>query len=67
VSVIVPRAEIADVAAVAAHYDELDELYRSLWGTNLHHAYWITCASAYLPQSNERSRRTSRQFGYFSP
>ena len=38
---IVPRAEIADVAAVAAHYDELDDLYRSLWGTSLHHGYWI--------------------------
>ena len=39
---IVPRAEIADVAAVAAHYDDLDDLYRSLWGTSLHHGYWIT-------------------------
>ena len=39
---IVPRAEIADVAAVAAHYDDLDDLYRSLWGINLHHGYWIT-------------------------
>jgi tocopherol O-methyltransferase len=39
--VIVP-AESADVAAVAAHYDDLDDLYRSLWGTNLHHGYWIT-------------------------
>jgi len=38
---IVPRAEI-DVSAVAAHYDELDDLYRSLWGTHLHHGYWIT-------------------------
>ncbi len=39
---ITPRAEVADVAAVAAHYDDLDELYRSLWGTSLHHGYWIT-------------------------
>lgn len=39
---IVPRAEVADVAAIAAHYDDLDDLYRSLWGTNLHHGYWIT-------------------------
>lgn len=38
---IVPR-EIADAALVAAHYDELDDLYRSLWGTNLHHGYWIS-------------------------
>ncbi len=39
---IVPRAGTADLAAVAAHYDDLDELYRSVWGTNLHHGYWIT-------------------------
>ncbi|HKY08189.1 MAG TPA: class I SAM-dependent methyltransferase [Candidatus Binatia bacterium] len=39
---IVPRAEVADTADVAAHYDDLDELYRSLWGTSLHHGYWIT-------------------------
>jgi cyclopropane fatty-acyl-phospholipid synthase-like methyltransferase len=41
-SMIVPRAEVADVAAVAAHYDDLDDLYRGLWGTSLHHGYWIT-------------------------
>jgi tocopherol O-methyltransferase len=40
--VIIPRAEVADIAAVAAHYDDLDDLYRSLWGTSLHHGYWIT-------------------------
>ena len=39
---IVPRAGISDPAAVAAHYDELDDLYRSLWGINLHHGYWIS-------------------------
>ena len=39
---IVPRAEIADITAVAAHYDDLDDLYRSLWGTSLHHGYWLT-------------------------
>jgi tocopherol O-methyltransferase len=40
--VIVPTADIADLAAVAAHYDDLDDLYRSFWGTSLHHGYWIT-------------------------
>jgi cyclopropane fatty-acyl-phospholipid synthase-like methyltransferase len=39
---IVPRAGVADGAAVSAHYDELDELYRSVWGTSLHHGYWAT-------------------------
>ena len=38
---ILPRAAV-DSRAVAAHYDDLDELYRSLWGTNVHHGYWIT-------------------------
>jgi tocopherol O-methyltransferase len=38
---IVPRSQVADVEAVAAHYDDLDELYRGFWGTSLHHGYWI--------------------------
>ena len=28
--------------AVAAHYDELDSFYREVWGTHLHHGYWLT-------------------------
>jgi tocopherol O-methyltransferase len=39
---IIPRSGIADLAAVAAHYDDLDELYRGMWGLNIHHGYWIT-------------------------
>jgi tocopherol O-methyltransferase len=39
---ITPQTEVADVATVAAHYDDLDELYRAIWGSNLHHGYWIT-------------------------
>jgi len=39
---ITPTVEVADIAAVAAHYDELDELYRKFWGTTLHHGYWVT-------------------------
>jgi tocopherol O-methyltransferase len=38
---IIPRAAV-DLRAVAAHYDDLDALYRRLWGTSLHHGYWIT-------------------------
>ena len=38
---ILPRAAV-DSRAVAAHYDDLDELYRSLWGTSVHHGYWIS-------------------------
>jgi tocopherol O-methyltransferase len=39
--VILPRAAV-DSRAVAAHYDDLDELYRALWGTSVHHGYWIS-------------------------
>jgi cyclopropane fatty-acyl-phospholipid synthase-like methyltransferase len=39
-SMIYPRANGADGAAVAAHYDEIDRFYRAVWGTNLHHGYW---------------------------
>jgi len=39
---IIPHSTLADVAAVAAHYDDLDDLYRAIWGANLHHGYWIT-------------------------
>ncbi len=28
--------------AVAAHYDELDEFYRDIWGEHVHHGYWAT-------------------------
>lgn len=37
---IYPRSNRADGAAVAAHYDELDRFYRTVWGTHLHHGYW---------------------------
>ena len=29
-------------AAVADHYDELDAIYRSLWGEHVHHGLWRT-------------------------
>jgi tocopherol O-methyltransferase len=28
--------------AVAAHYDELDNYYREIWGDHVHHGYWVT-------------------------
>jgi tocopherol O-methyltransferase len=36
---IVPR-EIQTHAAVADHYDDLDAIYRGLWGLDVHHGYW---------------------------
>lgn len=38
---IVPRTAQAP-SAVADHYDELDPVYRHLWGEDLHHGYWQT-------------------------
>jgi tocopherol O-methyltransferase len=39
---IAPTTTIPSLANIAAHYDDLDDLYRSLWGTSIHHGYWIT-------------------------
>lgn len=39
---ITPAGCIPDNAAIAAHYDDLDDLYREIWGTDVHHGYWIT-------------------------
>ena len=39
---IFPQVSAADVAAVAAHYDDLDLFYRTIWGTHVHHGYWRT-------------------------
>ncbi|HWH76048.1 MAG TPA: class I SAM-dependent methyltransferase [Candidatus Binatus sp.] len=39
---ITPQTAVVDVTAVAAHYDDLDEFYRGIWGSNLHHGYWIS-------------------------
>ncbi|MFO7169322.1 MAG: methyltransferase domain-containing protein [Chloroflexota bacterium] len=38
---ILPR-ETVPVAAVAAHYDELDRFYREIWGEHVHHGLWRT-------------------------
>jgi tocopherol O-methyltransferase len=39
---IFAQASAADVAAVAAHYDDLDLFYRTIWGNHVHHGYWRT-------------------------
>jgi tocopherol O-methyltransferase len=60
---IVPRAEVADTAAVAAHYDELDDLYRSFWGTSLHHGYWITGKESAEEAAGNLTRLVANQAG----
>jgi len=39
---IIPRSYTPDLAAVAAHYDDLDSFYRDIWGEHVHHGYWIS-------------------------
>jgi tocopherol O-methyltransferase len=39
---ITPLADVPNLADVAAHYDDLDDLYLSVWGSNVHHGYWLT-------------------------
>ena len=39
--VIVPQ-RAQDAAAVADHYDELDPVYRRIWGEHVHHGLWVT-------------------------
>jgi tocopherol O-methyltransferase len=38
---IVPR-EVQTGADVAGHYDELDAVYREIWGEHVHHGLWRT-------------------------
>lgn len=38
---IIPRTD-QDAAAVADHYDELDPIYRRVWGEHVHHGLWTT-------------------------
>jgi tocopherol O-methyltransferase len=37
---IIPR-ERPDAAAVASHYDDLDLIYREVWGEHVHHGVWL--------------------------
>lgn len=39
--VIVPQTP-QDAVAVAGHYDELDPVYRRVWGEHVHHGLWET-------------------------
>src|SRR5918992_2569434 len=39
---IISQSSMVDVASVAAHSDDLDLFYRTIWGTHVHHGYWLT-------------------------
>ncbi len=38
---IIPNV-MPNVASVGAHYDDLDDFYRTMWGLHVHHGYWQT-------------------------
>ncbi len=38
---IVP-SELPSSTDVAEHYDELDWVYREIWGEHVHHGLWLT-------------------------
>lgn len=37
---IIPKV-VLNSKMVAAHYDDLDPLYREFWGEHVHHGYWV--------------------------
>jgi tocopherol O-methyltransferase len=39
---MIRAARPAGPSEVADHYDDLDELYRSIWGEHVHHGLWTT-------------------------
>jgi len=44
-------------AAVAAHYDALDELHREVWGRHVHHGLWLRDDESYA-EAKENLART---------
>lgn len=54
-NVILPRTP-QHLDDVASHYDELDTVYRALWGEHVHHGFWrdprLTSAEAVLALSD---------------
>ncbi|WP_193211277.1 methyltransferase domain-containing protein [Luteolibacter marinus] len=48
---------------VATHYDELDPLYRKLWGEHVHHGLWETGRESAGEAVDALSRHVARQAG----
>ncbi len=60
---IYPRSD-QDHAAVADHYDELDAIYRSLWGEHVHHGYWRTGRESQTEAVAKLSDLVSEKLGF---
>jgi len=48
-------------AAVAAHYDALDELHREVWGRHVHHGLWLREGESYAEAKENLARRVVDQ------
>ncbi|MBF01123.1 MAG: SAM-dependent methyltransferase [Flavobacterium sp.] len=48
---IVPRSR-PQLSDVSGHYDELDRVYREIWGEHVHHGYWRSGDEATREASN---------------
>ncbi len=48
-------------AAVADHYDELDEFYRDVWGDHVHHGLWVRGSETHHEATLELVRRVAER------
>jgi tocopherol O-methyltransferase len=54
-------------ADVAGHYDELDPVYRALWGEHVHHGLWTTGNETPAEAVTALSDRVATLLGAASP
>lgn len=62
---ITPRRPLA-VGVVADHYQELDRLYRGIWGEHVHHGLWRTGRETPLEAVEQLSAFVAEQAGIHS-
>jgi tocopherol O-methyltransferase len=48
-------------AAVAEHYDELDQFYRDVWGDHVHHGLWVLGSETHHEATLELVRRVAQR------
>jgi tocopherol O-methyltransferase len=58
--VITPRRTV-DEAAVADHYDDLDRIYREIWGEHVHHGLWSTGRESHWTAVRQLVERVAEQ------
>jgi tocopherol O-methyltransferase len=48
---------------VAEHYDELDEIYREVWGEHVHHGFWRTGAESSMQAAEALTALVAERLG----